>query len=167
MKVLIVILAIVAGGWYWMKGSKSISEADVHAHYSAQIQALADRDTKKMCAAFDDGFSGSGTTVSAAGRVNESVDKAKACASLEEFFASAKKLEAQMPGGFQIDTEQHVQSIEISPDKKKATVAVKSVMKLGNPQMLLMKFTNEQTDTFVRKNGQLKLVAQTGKTVVE
>lgn len=163
-----VVLAILAGaGWYWLAGSKRISEADIHAHYTAQIQAFAERDAKTMCEALDDGFRGTGTTVSRAGRVEESTDKPQACASMEQFFATAKKLESQMPGGFQIDTDHRIESITLSGDKKQATVRVNSVVKFGNPQMLLMKFTSEQTDTFMRKNGRLRQVAQEGRTLIE
>jgi hypothetical protein len=76
-------------------------------------------------------------------------------------------MESQLPGGFQIDTDHRIESVTLSADRKQATVKVNSVIKLGNPQVLLMKFTSEQTDTFVRKNGRLRLVSQASKTLVE
>lgn len=161
-------LAIVAGtGWYWLVGSKRISEDDVNAHYKAQMHAFADRDAKAMCDALDDAFHGSDTTVSVAGRVEESTDKSQTCAKIEQFFADAKKMGSVLPGGFQIDTDVHIRSITLSADKKQATVQVSSTYKLGNPQILLMKFSSEQTDTFIRKNGALRLVSQAGSTRIE
>ena len=168
MKILVLIVAIAGGGWYWFMGSKRVSESDVHAHYTQQTRAFAERDLKAICDGIDDAFSGEDTLVSAAaGRVNQSVDKAKACSSYEDFFANAKKLEASVPGGFQIDTSQNLRGIEISADKKRAVVQVQSVVKMGTPQVLLAKFTSEKTDTFERRNGRLKLVSQTSKTLME
>lgn len=167
MKILVLILAMAGGGWYWFVGAKRVSESDVHALYTERTKAFAERDAKALCDGVADTFSGSDTMVSAAGRANQTADKAKACSGYEDFFASAKKLEATLPGGFQIDTHQDLKSIEISPDKKRATVRAHSVIKMGNPQMLLMQFTTESTDTFERRNGKLKLVSQTSKTVVE
>lgn len=163
-----VVLAILAGaGWYWLVGSKRISEEDVHAHYSAQMQAFGERDAKAMCDALDDAFRGTGTAVSRAGRVEESTDKSQSCANMEQFFADAKKMGSVLPGGFQIDTHHDIESITLSPNKRQATVQVSSTIKLGNPQVLLMKFTSQHTDTFARKNGRLRLVSQESKTLIE
>jgi hypothetical protein len=167
MRIFVVLVIVAGAGWYWLVGSKRISEDDVHAHYTTQMQALAERDVKSMCNGLDDAYQGTDTIVSRAGRVEESTDKAKACANVERFFANAKQLESQLPGGFQIDTDQRIQSITLSADRKQATVQVNSVVKLGNPQVLLLKFTSQQTDTFVRKNGHLRQVSQVSKTLIE
>jgi hypothetical protein len=167
MRILVLLIIAAGAGWWWLVGSKRISEEDVHAHYMAQMQAFAERDAKSMCDALDDAFQGTDSMVSRAGRVQESLDKAKACANMEQFFTDAKQMESQLPGGFQIDTDHRIESVTLSADRKQATVKVNSVIKLGNPQVLLMKFTSEQTDTFVRKNGRLRLVSQASKTLVE
>lgn len=165
---IVLVLAIVAGaGWYWLVGSKRISEEDVNAHYTAQMHAFAERDAKAMCDALDDAFQGTGTTVSVAGRVEETTDKAQACANMERFFADANKLGSALPGGFQIDSDMRIASITLSADKKQATAQVSSTYRLGNPQRLLLTFSSEQTDTFVRRNGALRLVSQAGKTRIE
>lgn len=167
MKILWILIACVAGGWYWFVGSRQISESDVQSYYTQELQWLDEGKSKEMCASLDEKYSSHMIQISASGRVVEDADKIKTCQALEALFESVKKLNDKVGGGVVTNAQDNLDKIEISSDKKTATVSVRSVFKMGTEQVLMMKMTGDITETFIKRNGKLLRLSAQGKTFIE
>lgn len=167
MKIILVLIAFAIGGWYWFVGSRQISEGDVNGFFQQELQWLDDGKAKEMCASLDEKYTQHMTQVSMAGRVVEEADKAKSCQATEELFETVDKLKSQFGDSAGVEVSETLDQIDISSDKKTATVKVRSVFKMGTEQVLMMKITSETTETFVKRNGKLLRLSAEGKSLIE
>lgn len=167
MKILWILIACAAGGWYWLVGSRQISESDVQSYYTQELQWLDEGKSKEMCDSLDEKYSARMVQVSASGRVVEQFDKAKNCHATEVLFESVKKLNDTMGGGVVFNAQNNLNKIELSSDKKTATVSVQSILKMGTEKVLMMKMTSESTETFIKRNGKLLRLSAEGEVLVE
>nr|WP_315494132.1 hypothetical protein [uncultured Rhodoferax sp.] len=167
MKIFLVLVACAVGGWYWFVGGRQISESDVRSYYTKELLFLDDGNSKEMCASLDEKYSSRMIQISAAGRVVEETDKAKSCQAIEALVETVKKLNDQFGGGVVTNTEDNLDKIEISSDKKTATVSVRSIFKVGTEKVLMIKMTSNTTETFVKRNGKLLRLRAEGQTLIE
>lgn len=167
MKMLLLIAAVVAGGWYWFIGGRQISEADVQAHYNQSLTWMDDMNQKAFCDALDEKYSGKSVSITAAGRLEETTDEKTACESTEKLFATVKMMNEKVGGGIVTNYAVDILSTEISADKKTATVKEKSVLKIGRENQLMLKFSTQSTETFVKRNGKLLSLSSDAQIVVE
>lgn len=167
MRIVLALVAFVVGRWCWFVGSRQISESDVRSYYTHELQFLDDGNSKEMCASLDEKYSSRMIQISAAGRLVEETDKAKSCQAIKALFETVKKLNDQVGGGVVTNTEDNLDKIEISSDKKTATVSVRSVFKVGTEKVLMIKMTANTTETFIKRNGKLLRLHAEDQTIIE
>ena len=167
MKWVLIGLAGALGAWYFWVGSRYISEADVRAQYQNEANWLDEGQHAKICDAFDDQYVGHIASVSAAGRVLEATDKTQSCAAIEAFFATLKKLNDKVGGGVVTNSNVTLEKVEISADRRTATVTVRSAVRVGTEKVLMMKMTSEGTDTLIKRHGTVYRLRAEGKTLLQ
>ena len=161
----LVLVAVAAlASWTYFVGSRHISDADVKKQYEQEAVWLDGGKDAEICAAFDDRYVGQIASISSAGGVLETTDKAQSCAALAAFFVSLKKLNDKAGGGVVINSSTSLQKIVISPDKLTATVTLRSQIKVGTEQKLMMTMTSEGTDTLIKRDGKVLRLRAEGKT---
>jgi hypothetical protein len=154
MKFILFLLVCAGGGWYWYINNNQITEQDVRNFYQQEQAWLDAGNSKAMCDAVDEHFSAHITQKNLGGQVLTS-DKAKYCADIEQLFAALKSLNDKMGGGVVFNQDLNLDKIEISSDKKIATVAIRSELRMGTESLLMMKITGEGDETFVKHNGKV------------
>ncbi len=164
MKWVLTVLVAGIGAWYFLVGSRYISEADVRAQYQNEANWLDEGQHDKICAAFDEQYVGHVASVTAAGRVLEETNKAQSCAALETFFVTLKKLNDKVGGGVVTNSDVTLEKVVISPDRRTATVSVRSEVRVGTEKMLMMKMSSEGTDTLIKRHGSVYRLRAEGKT---
>jgi DNA phosphorothioation-dependent restriction protein DptG len=136
----ILLLLVCGGGWYWYTNNNQITEQDVRNFYQQEQAWLDAGNSKEMCDAVDEHFSARITQKNLGGQVITG-DKTKYCADMEQLFATLKNLNDKMGGGVVFNQDLNLDKIEISSDKKIATVAIRSELRMGTDSLLLMKIT--------------------------
>ena len=164
MKWILLGLAACLGAWYFLVGSRYISEADVRAQYQNEANWLDEGQPAKICAAFDDQYVGRIASITAAKGVLEETDKAKSCAAIEVFFADLKKLNDKVGGGVVTNSVVTLEKIAISADRLTAVVTVRSEVRVGTEKVLLMKMTSKGTDTLIKRQGSIYRLRADGET---
>lgn len=167
MKWVLIVLAGALGAWYFLVGSRYISEADVRAQYQNEANWLDEGQHAKICAAFDEQYVGHIASVSAAGQVLEATDKAQSCAAIEAFFATLKKLNDKVGGGVVTNSDVTLEKVDISADRRTATVTVRSEVRVGTEKVLMMKMSSQGTDTLIKRHGTVYRLRAEGKTSVQ
>ena len=167
MKWVLIVLAGALGAWYFLVGSRYISEADVRAQYQSEADWLDQGQHARICAAFDEQYVGHIASVTAAGSVLENTDKAQSCAAIEAFFATLKKLSDKAGSDVVTNSDVTLEKVEISADRRTATVTVRSEVRVGTEKMLMMKMTSEGTDTLIKRHGTVYRLRAEGKTLLQ
>ncbi len=167
MKWILIVVAGALGAWYFLVGSSYISEADVRAQYQSEANWLDEGQHGKICAAFDDKYVGHIAAVSAAGRVLEDTDKAKSCAAIEAFFETLKKFNEKVGGGVVTNSDVTLEKVDISADRRTATVTVRSEVRVGTEKVLMMKMTSDSVDTLIKRRGTVYRLRAEGKTLLQ
>ena len=167
MKWVFIVLAGCLGTWYFLVGSRYISEADVRAQYQNEANWLDEGQYAMICAAFDAQYVGHIASVTAAGRLLEDTNKAQSCVAIEAFVTSLKKLNDKVGGGVVTNSDVVLEKVEISADRRTATVTVRSQVRVGTEKVLMMKMTTESTDTLIKRHGTIYRLRAEGKTLLQ
>lgn len=160
-------LACAAGCVYWYIGGRQITEADVHNFYRQENTWVEDRNGKELCTSIDAAYHGHMVASSSDGRRVIETDKAHACHDYEQMFVMLKALDGKVGGRLLTEMHQDVRKVDVSADKKTATVAVDGVFKAGMENLLLIKVSAKGTDTFVKRNGRLYRTSNDANVVME
>lgn len=163
MNKLIVLLLAVAAWWYWF-AARQINDQQVREFYSEMERATLSRDPEALCALFAEDFQTSGSVESAGVTKAMPVqNKQQTCDNYRQLFASFEKIGVQMGGMLQLDVRQTLNSVEISPDKRSATVDFEYQMDVGGS---IMNMRSHSVDVLVRQNGKVLLQRSTGEGAV-
>ncbi|HJV53693.1 MAG TPA: hypothetical protein VJ652_19660 [Noviherbaspirillum sp.] len=158
---LLIVLAAVAL-WYAVVGGRRIDESHVYALYDKYWGAFIEGDGKAVCELFDKRFAATVTTKTPAGDVEESAGKEQACEGTDKFYAMKRELERRTGVELFVNSEYAIDRIELSADRKTATVQLHTEIRIGTEQRLYLKMTETQTDTLVRKFGTTRFLATQG-----
>lgn len=167
MKMVLIVIACVAGGWYWFVGSRQISASEIESFYRQENEWFTDQKTKEMCAGLDDKYFQRTTQTSSVGRTIEEVDKAGACQAMTELVESVTALRSKFGAQVGVHIQEDVGQIQISEDKKGASVHVKSVFTMGIPQAQFVKISSEMDETFIKRNGKILRLRAEGTSTIE
>jgi hypothetical protein len=162
MKLVVGLCAIAFGVWYALVGGRKIDEGHVRSLYADYLSAFDKGDGKAVCAMFDDKVTGNFRSTAPSMKVQETIDKAAACAAVDDFYAKKKKLEAMTGEELHTNLEFTINSIDISPDKKTATANVLIEMRIGTERKSLIDMRSTQTDKVIRRLGSAKFVQTDG-----
>ncbi|MBL8404817.1 MAG: hypothetical protein JNL16_09790 [Dechloromonas sp.] len=159
---LIVVGCIAFGIWFVVIGGKKIEEKHIYDLYNEYTAAFASEDAKKVCDMFDDKVTGHFQSTSRSMPVRPSITKSAACSSVDEFYQSMRKLEEATGQELYANFEYTIKNIEISPDKKTATVNVLMEMRVGTENGALLDMRSNQTDVINRNLGKVRFVQSNG-----
>ena len=150
------------GIWFAAVGGKQVSEAHVAELYRQYASAYDRGDGEAVCKLFSDDVHGKFSSTSRAMPVREVVNKDIACASVDEFYASKKQLEASLGHELHTNIEYTIHSIRIAPDKRSATAEVLLELRLGTENTTLLDMRSTQTDVIKRSFGKAQCVQTDG-----
>lgn len=146
-KVIFVILVIAAAVWYFDIGRK-MTETSIRENYQSQREALNRFDAEPLCDAMDDEYRAA-VTVRGSADGSKTMNKARACAELTRTLRRFKQLSERTGGMIEPDFE--IKSIELSANRKSATVELTNAMRLGD--MTLSR--GHSVDHLIRRNGRI------------
>lgn len=151
-------------GWWFMFGSRQLDADNVDTYYFKSQKALAERKPKEMCELLDKNFLIVSTTVTAGKTSAPSTqDRQQTCDGYDKMFDAWTEIGAQMGGLVQLDTDYTIHRVQISEDKKTATVEVTSDLRVAGS---LMRFRSRSTDTLIRRNGKVLMLTSKGTVVM-
>ncbi|WP_143131431.1 DUF4440 domain-containing protein [Noviherbaspirillum humi] len=157
-----VMVCIGYGIWHAAIGGKRVSDAQVRELYQQYWEAFDRGDAKAVCDLFSDQVHGRFSSTARSMPVTETLDKATACASVGQFHETKQRLEERVGKALYTNFEYTIKSIEISPDRKTATVEVATGMRIGTEQGALLDMRSEQTDVVKSSFGKAQFVQSDG-----
>jgi hypothetical protein len=161
---LLVILACVAGWWYFIGGRK-LDETLVRDYYRQSQQATLNHDHQALCDMLSETFTS--TAQLALGpqqaRGDGSVDKAKTCDGWRDLFASWQKLGEKMGGELQLDAAHEIHSIKLADDRKSATVDISASLDVAGT---IMNIRSRTQDVLIRRNGRVLMMRSNGNASI-
>lgn len=164
MNIKLIGLVICAGYgiWFTTIGGRQVSPEHVQALYQEYVSAFDRGDGKAVCEIFDEKFHGKFSSTSRRIPVRESVDKASACTSVDDFYRTKSQLETAVGHELYTNIEYTINSITIAPDKKSASVDLLMQMRIGTEQGPLLDMRSTQTDIVVRRFGKARFAQSDG-----
>lgn len=152
LRMLIVAVAILAAGSYYLFGGRKLDQEGVDDFYKQDLHATFSRDPELACKLLADNFQGTSVSVMAGQRMTATQDKKQACAAYAEFWQSVTDIGKSMGGIAQLDYTHEVESVEFSPDRKTAIVHVKYSMDIAGR---MMRVRGKAVDTLIRRHGRV------------
>jgi hypothetical protein len=144
-----ILLAVLAGlAWWYFDYSHRMTEAQIRESYAQQTEAIRQFDADALCKRMSDDFKGHQTTQRGSDHVDEQLDKKAVCDGLNKSIALMKRMSDASRGLITLDVETEIKSIELSPNRKQATVQTVSTVRLGD--MTLAR--DRTTEHLIRRN---------------
>ena len=159
MKLLLVIVAIAVGAWWYFVGGRKLSDADVRGFYRDYEIATLDRKPEDLCALLADGFESRGSVALGGASRASSLTRSQTCDGYRDLYAAWEKLGEKMGGTLQLDSSYEVSNVQIAPDGKTATADVSSSLDVAGSVMNLKSRTR---DTLIRRHGKVLLLRTEG-----
>lgn len=153
-KILFAIIVIAAAIWYF-DISRKMTETAIRESYQAQIEALQRFDAKPLCDALDDSYTATVVARGGARAPTATTDKAGSCAELTRTLRRMKTLSERTGGLLEPDYDVEIQSIELSSDRKSATVKIATIMRIGD--MTLAR--SRSVEHLIRRLGRIRSVS--------
>jgi hypothetical protein len=144
LKVIAIVAALGAAGWYYFFGGARLDEAMVRQFYADQAHATLSRDAEALCKQYAKKLSLKQQTVMMGQTVSESYDRQAACAAQRQTFKGFEEMGDKAGGILTIDYEYQIDKIEIAPSKKSAIVHVSSTLKMGDTFMQIKSISTDQ-----------------------
>jgi hypothetical protein len=157
-KLILVLAGAAAVAWYGLVGGKKVDEDKVQAMYRDYMSAFDRGDAKAVCDFFHEKLTGEARYQSHVTPAIQTLNKAKACAAVDEFRETKQKLEAQVGQELYTNLEMTVQSVNVAVDKKSAEVEVLLEMRIGTEQRPLLDARSTQRDVVKANWGKLQFV---------
>jgi hypothetical protein len=160
MKKIVLALALIAAGWWFFIGSRTLTEEHVRAFYAEQERATLDRDPKALCELLASDYESVGT-VTVAGHLSPktTTNRKQTCAAYAALYTQFEKIGDKMGGILQLDSQYDIHDIALASNKKSATVDVSSALDVGGT---IMNIRGRTTDTLIRRNGKTLLLRSEG-----
>lgn len=144
LKIIAIVTALGAAGWYYFVGGARLDEAMVRQFYADQAHATLSRDAEALCKQYAKKLSLRQETLMMGQTVAESYDRQAACAAQRQTFKGFEEMGEKAGGILTIDYEYQVDKIEIAPGKKSAVVHVSSTLKMGDSFMQIKSISTDQ-----------------------
>jgi hypothetical protein len=158
MRRLLIFFLALAALWYYFVGGRRMDEAQIRTAYDRYWAAFYNDDRKAICDMFDNDFSAKITTETPKGAVTETADRKRACEDTKQFFDMKDAMEAKLGQELYVNMEHTIDSIQLSADRKSATVEMSFEIRIGTEHRLFMKIAGSQTDTAIRRMGKVKFL---------
>ena len=154
------IAALIIGILGFRSHMSKLDEDIVYAYYQKNINALRRFDAKTLCGMLDAKFHAVDVAKTPAGLERTELDRARACAETNASMALMREVvEATKADP---DLKYTIQSVDLSPDRKRATVKLRMSMKIGKR----FSMTSSGTETLVRHLGKVQVLNSETRTAV-
>ncbi|MCM5682626.1 hypothetical protein M8A51_24100 [Schlegelella sp. S2-27] len=164
MRVLVLLLILAGVGAYYWKDRREISETKISRYVRAHVDAMQRKDAEALCNQLAPDFQGNYLRVAGGSLQAQQIDRKQSCQNLQEFFDLKISMDRTLPAGseYAVDYSINVDRIDISADKKQATVQTRSRLNLAN----LMTVDSTTTDTLRMLDGAVVMQASEGRVRV-
>ncbi len=163
MKKIAIGLVLCVGLWYFFIGGRKLDEPMVRKFYQELAHAVYSRDAELLCKKLSRKAVIEGKTTMMGQTVESSQNREESCEAQRKTFESFREIGDRMGGILTIEYEHHIDAVELSPNRKSATVTGTSVLKMGET---VMQFKTAFTHQLERELGQVRLVRSDEATVV-
>jgi len=148
----LILLAILAGlAWWYVDGSRRMTEDMVRENYRAEHEALLQFDAPSLCQRLADDFQATDTVSSGGDAVERQLDKQGYCDDLTKSLEAMQRLSNLSRGRVAPAFNSEIKSITLAPNHKLASVELVTTMKLGD--MTLAR--SRGTERLIRRNGRV------------
>lgn len=147
----IVALVLAGFAWWYFDAGRRMTEAEIRAAYETDMEAMRRYDADALCERLSSDFSAEQTTQQGGDTVEEHYGKAEFCELFRHSVDTMKRLSEASHGRFSLDVQQEIKNIELSVDRKHATVQTVSTIRLGD--MTLAR--DRSTEHLIRRNGRI------------
>lgn len=148
--VLLVILGVLA--WWYFDGSRRMSEEQIRAYYAEEVRIMTDLDKERLCLAMSDDYRLEDLSHTPQGPVRMALDKEQACTVAGAAIDMFSQLRAMSNGMLAPTIKHEIARIELSPDRKSATVETTSKILLGERLISRGRFSEK----LIRRIGKIK-----------
>lgn len=148
--VLLVILGVLA--WWYFDGSRRMSEDQIRAYYVEEVRIMTDLDKERLCLAMSDDYRLEELSHTPQGPVRMALDKEQACTIAGAAVDMFGQLGAMSNGMLAPTIKHEIARIELSPDRKSATVETTSKILLGERLVSRGRFSEK----LIRRVGKIK-----------
>lgn len=159
----IVLALSLAGAWWHFIGNTRLTEDEVREFYAEARLAMHERQAEALCDTLHEDYEASGfltvgTKVSARSETKET-----ACAGTRKMMSDLKNAEAS-GNMIPISNRFWIHDIQLSPDRKTATVDISEETEIGGA---LMQVKGRSIETLVRHHGKIVILSSEGNGSVE
>jgi hypothetical protein len=124
-----------------------LDEDIVYAHYQESINATRMFDAKTLCAMMDKDYRGVDVLKTPQGEKRTLINQVQACDATRESMKMMKKIVAATK--LEPEFKYTIESVELSPDRKEASVKIRASMRIGKQ----LSVSTTGTETLVRRWG--------------
>ncbi|RNF85376.1 hypothetical protein [Montanilutibacter psychrotolerans] len=151
MKTFGLLLVLAALALWYFDASRKLSQDTVRAAYDEHIEAFHKGQPELLCLRMTPDYRIVDVTVGQDGTVRSEMGRDEACRKTHEAIAIFGRLGALSGGSLVPEIDVEIQSIELSPDRKSATVQSVSTMRMaGRPVM-----RTRAIDHLIRRTGRV------------
>jgi hypothetical protein len=163
LKLVLAIIGLAVGGWYFVIDGSKLDEAMVRAFYEQQQHAILSRNPEALCKQFASNAVINTETLMMGQTQAQTLTKKTACDATRESWKSFEAMGEKAGGILTIEYDYKIDSIQISANKKSATVVTSNTLKMGEA---FMQFRTTATEELVRNYRQVQLARSDSKTGV-
>jgi hypothetical protein len=163
LKWLVVVAAALAALWYGLVAGRRMDEQMVRDYYQAAAHAVLSRNPEAQCKLLGKSATIHQDTLIAGQTKSETLGQAQACDQIRHAQRFFEEMGEKAGGILTIEYDYALGTIDISPDRKAATIEFTSTLKMGET---FMQFRTTSTDRLVRRWGSVELIGADAKTRV-
>ena len=155
----IVLLVILAGLALWyFDFSRRMDETSIREVYREQIKATEAFNAEAICSRMANDYRIVDTSFGPEGTRTETMDREQACAELEKSLKVFERLGSASAGLLSPELDVDIKHIELSSDRKTATVEAVSTLKVGDAMLA----RSRGTERLIRRAG--RILSQGGES---
>lgn len=158
--VIVGFLAIRHGMSYYRGAQSKLDEDIVYAHYQQQINALRSFDSEAQCASMHRAYRAVDVMRTPEGEDTIALDQRQACAAVRDSMLTMKALVKSLR--IEPDMKFTIESIDLSEDRRQATVKLRASTRLGKE----FSISTSGTEVLVRAKGHVFVLNSSTRTVV-
>ncbi len=162
-KLVLTIVGLAVAGWYFVIDGSKLDEAMVRTFYEQQQHATLSRDPEALCKQFASTAVINTETLMMGQTQAQILNNKTACDATRDAWKSFEAMGAKAGGILTIEYDYKIDSIELSANKKRATVVTSNTLKMGEA---FMQFRTTATEELVRNYRQVQLARSDSKTGV-
>ncbi len=148
----LILLAILAGlAWWYFDVCRRMTEEQIRESYTQQTEAIRQFDAESLCRRLSDDFHGSQSTQMGGKSVEQVFDKKALCDQQSKSIALMKRISDASGGFVTLEIEVEIKSVELSPNRKQATVQTVSTARLGDRTLS----RDRTTEYLIRRDGHI------------